>query len=203
MDRERQPLLAGANGAPASTDRRQQTIKSITLILAMFLLVFTTASNMSLITTTQSEIAIELDRNQDIPLSWMVSSYIVASTSTLPLAGKLCAIFSTQRCIIVAGVIFSIGVIISGSAETMITFLLGRSLSGAASGAFVSASLIFILQVAPTKYRGFFLGLQSLGFTVSVSSDSSGRIKWSTDTVWIVVWSKRRGNSRWYFRGAR
>ncbi|KAI7571604.1 hypothetical protein KC317_g1492, partial [Hortaea werneckii] len=91
---------AKPNGKPANVDDNGHTLANQTIsvargilcTLALGFLIFLQATNISLITTTQSRIAADLDAFDKT--SWFTSAYLIAMSALGPLNGKLSSVFS-------------------------------------------------------------------------------------------------------------
>ena len=67
-------------------------------------------------------------------LSWVVTAYVLASTITTPLYGKLGDLYGRKRWLITAIVIFLIGSALSGMSQTMDQLIMFRALQGLGAG---------------------------------------------------------------------
>ena len=83
--------------------------------------------------------------------------------------GRLSKIFTPRTCIAVASLVFAVGTTITALAPTFAGFLAGRAITGLGGAGIVACSIIIVLDLAPEKRRGLFLGLINTGFTVGVS----------------------------------
>ena len=90
-------------------------------------------------------------------------------SSTSPLLGRLCKIFTPLTCIAAAGLIFTLGTTFSALAPSFGTFLAARAVTGLGGAGIVACSIIIVLDLAPEERRGIFLGLINSGFTIGVS----------------------------------
>ena len=126
-----------------------------------------TASNISIITTTQSKIVADLDAFASA--NWFTSTYLIAMSSMSPIAARLAQIFSPRSCIIVASVLFSIGGVLTSQADSLATFLTGRAVSGVGGAGIMTISFILVLELSGKKKRGLYIGLINTGFTTGVS----------------------------------
>ncbi|RFU25288.1 hypothetical protein B7463_g11051, partial [Scytalidium lignicola] len=124
-------------------------------------------SNISMITTTQSDITADLDAFASA--NWFTSAYLIATASLAPLTGRLAQIFSPRSCIFVSSLFFSLGAIITSQARSLHVFLLGRATSGVGGAGIMTISLILVLELSERKKRGLFVGLVNTGFTSGVS----------------------------------
>jgi MFS family permease len=125
------------------------------------------ATNISILTTTQSAIAADLDAFDKV--TWLTSSYLIAMSSLAPLMGRLSQVFSPRLCMFISTVIIAAGTLIVATSKTFEMFIVGRVISGAgASGIFIVASIIVIQMTSPER-RGLFIGLVNTGMTAGVS----------------------------------
>lgn len=125
------------------------------------------ATNISILTTTQSAIAADLDAFDKV--TWLTSSYLIAMSSLAPLMGRLSQVFSPRLCMFISTVIIAAGTLIVATSKTFEMFIVGRVISGAgASGIFIIASIIVIQMTSPER-RGLFIGLVNTGMTAGVS----------------------------------
>ncbi|MDB5508997.1 MAG: transporter, partial [Hyphomicrobiales bacterium] len=70
-------------------------------------------------------------------LSWVVTSYLLASTLTTPLYGKLADLFGSKRLFQVAIVVFLVGSVLSGVAQDMWQLIAFRAIQGAGGGGLI------------------------------------------------------------------
>jgi MFS family permease len=125
------------------------------------------ATNISILTTTQSSIAADLDAYDKV--TWLTSSYLIAMSSLAPLMGRLSQVFSSRICLFSSTIIICIGTIITSTSVSFEMFMVGRVVTGSgAAGVLVVASII-VIQMASPKQRGLYLGLVNSGMTVGVS----------------------------------
>ena len=98
--------------------------------------------------------------------------------SFTPIIGRLCEIFRPSSCLVVATTLFAFGALTAGTATGLVGFLVGRAMCGLAASATTPISTILVLQLAPVRYRGLFIGLVNSGYTfgVSLGSISAGAL---------------------------
>ncbi|KAF1984993.1 MFS general substrate transporter [Aulographum hederae CBS 113979] len=154
-------------GASRSSSHGITPIRASLIVVALGLLIFLQATNISMLTTTQSTIAADLDAFEKA--SWFTSAYLVSMSSVAPITGRLSHIFSPRNVIFVSTIIFCIGCILTAFAPNFTGFMVGRSVSGIGAAGVFTVSTILVLQLAPTKQRGLSVGLLNSGFTVGVS----------------------------------
>ncbi len=101
---------------------------------------------------------------------WVISAYLLASTVSTPIYGKLADLYGRKRILLFGLVLFSIGSILSGTAQTMGQLIAMRTLQGLGAGA-VGPIVLTILGDLFTlheraKVQGYFSavwGLASVG----------------------------------------
>src|SRR5512133_1261808 len=66
--------------------------------------------------------------------SWVFSAYMLASTTTVPLYGKISDIYGRRKLYVVAMALFLAGSVLSGLAQNMTQLIAARSLQGLRAG---------------------------------------------------------------------
>ena len=177
---ERSPLLSPVPEPPsdpippvaesAEEDVASQSVtklRSIGLMISLGILVFLQATNFSILTTTQSTIAEDLDAFAEA--SWFTSAYLIAMSSVSPLAGRLSQVFSPRYCILVAAVVFSIGSLVTSQAPRLSVFLVGRVITGIGAAGVLTLCIILAIQLSTNRRRGLSFGLINTVVTTGVS----------------------------------
>ncbi|HEV2128725.1 MAG TPA: MDR family MFS transporter [Thermomicrobiales bacterium] len=120
-------------------------------------------------------------------LAWVVTAYLVASTATTPLWGKISDLYGRKRIFQTAIVIFLIGSMLCGVAQDMPQLIGFRALQGIGGGGLMSIALAIIGDVIPPRERGRYQGYFGAVFGVSsVAGPLLGG--WLTDAIswrWI------------------
>src|SRR5437763_76551 len=91
-------------------------------------------------------------------LSWVVTAYLVASTVTVPLYGKLSDLYGRRRLFLVAITIFLTGSALCGLAQTMGQLIAFRALQGIGAGGLIPLSQAAIADLFPPRERGRYQG---------------------------------------------
>src|SRR5438093_5706240 len=138
------------------------------VLAGMLMGLFLAALDQTIVATALPAIIADL-RGIDL-LAWVSTGYLVASTTTVPVYGKLSDIYG-RRSIVLAGiVIFVLGSALSGLAVTvpqLIAFLILQGLGAAAlaASAFTVIADLFVPAQRP-RYQGLFGGVFALASVV-------------------------------------
>ncbi len=100
-------------------------------------------------------------------LSWVFTAYMLASTITTPIYGKLSDIFGRRICILVAIVIFLVGSVLSGLADSMLSLIVYRGIQGVGAGALMVSVMASIADIFPPAERGKWQGIIGAVFGLS------------------------------------
>jgi EmrB/QacA subfamily drug resistance transporter len=100
-------------------------------------------------------------------LSWVVTAYILATTASTPLWGKLGDQFGRKRLFQSSIVIFLIGSALCGQAHSMIELISFRALQGLGGGGLMVLAQAIIGDVVPARERGKYQGVFGAVFGVA------------------------------------
>lgn len=93
--------------------------------------------------------------------SWVFSAYLLTSTTTVPIYGKLADLYG-RRPVFVAGVgLFLLGSAASGAAQSMVQLILFRALQGIGAGAVLPITMTIIGDLFSIEQRARLQGLFS------------------------------------------
>jgi predicted MFS family arabinose efflux permease len=143
------------------------TLRAIFSAIALGSLIFLQSTNISILTTTQSAIAGDLDAFEKT--SWFTSAYLIAMSALGPLNGKLAAVFTPRITIFASTVLLAVGTITSGLANDFTGFVIGRVFTGVGASGIFTVSIIIVLELTSAKQRGLAIGLLNTGFTIGVA----------------------------------
>src|SRR3970040_1232972 len=95
--------------------------------------------------------------------SWVFSAFMLASTTTVPLYGKLSDLYGRRKLYVFAMALFLIGSILCGLAGSMTQLILARALQGVGAGGIMPLAFILIGEMFTLEQRarmqGFFSGV--------------------------------------------
>ncbi len=99
--------------------------------------------------------------------SWVVTSYLLASTIATAIVGKLGDLFGRKTVFQAATVFFLIGSVLCGVAGSMGTLVAYRALQGIGGGALMVTAMAVIGEVIPLRDRGRYQGALGAVFGVT------------------------------------
>jgi EmrB/QacA subfamily drug resistance transporter len=100
-------------------------------------------------------------------LSWVVTAYLLTSTATTPLWGKISDLYGRRLIFQVAIVIFLLGSALSGLSQNMGQLIGFRAVQGVGGGGLFAIALSIIGDVIPPRERGRYQGYFGAVFGVS------------------------------------
>lgn len=92
-------------------------------------------------------------------ISWVITAYLLAATIGLPLYGKAGDIIGRKPVFIFAIVIFLIGSILSGLAQSMVQLIVFRGLQGIGGGGLMIGAQAILGDIVSPRERGKYMGL--------------------------------------------
>jgi EmrB/QacA subfamily drug resistance transporter len=152
---------AAALPAPAARSRREITIVFAALMLAVLL----AALDGTIVATALPTITAELGGlNQ---LSWVVTGYLLASTISTPLYGKLGDLYGRKRIFQASIVVFLVGSALCGQSQSMGELIAFRTLQGLGGGGLIVLAQAIIGDIVSPRDRGRYQGVIGAVFGVS------------------------------------
>jgi EmrB/QacA subfamily drug resistance transporter len=135
------------------------------VMVAVMITVFLGALDQTIVSTALPTIARDLHGLNEY--SWVATAYLLTSAVATPLFGKISDMFGRKRIFQTAILIFLLGSVLSGAAQTMHQLILFRALQGVGGGALMSLSMAIIGDVVPPRDRGRYQGLIGAVFGIS------------------------------------
>lgn len=158
---------------------RSKVIIMISVMASMFLV----ALDQTIIATALGKIVEDFDAFDS--LSWIVTAYLLTTTFTVPIAGKMSDIFGRRLILLIGVAIFGTGSLLSGMAGGIDPLILSRALQGIGGGIITANAFTIIGDLFAARERGRWQGLIGAVFGLaSVVGPLLGG--WLTDTHHIL-----------------
>ncbi|MEV7998706.1 MDR family MFS transporter [Pseudarthrobacter oxydans] len=146
-----------ARAAGENLTQRQIVTVMVGLMLGMFL----ASLDQTIVSTSIYTIANDLD---GLSLqAWATTAYLITSTVSTPLYGKLSDIFGRRPLYLTAIVIFLAGSLYAGSVHSMTELALARGVQGLGAGGLLALALTIIGDIVSlkdrAKYQGYFMSV--------------------------------------------
>src|ERR1700735_4545398 len=101
-------------------------------------------------------------------LSWVVTAYVLASTVTTPLYGKLGDLYGRKRLLVLAIVIFLAGSALSGLAASMDQLIVFRAIQGLGAGGLLVGAIATLGDMVSPRERGQYMGYMMAAMMVAM-----------------------------------
>lgn len=142
------------------------TLRSkLIIMLSVMASLFLVALDQTIIATALGTIVEEF--NAFDSLSWIVTAYLLTTTITVPIAGKLSDIFGRKIVLLVGVAIFGIGSLLSGLSGSVDQLIMWRALQGIGGGIITANAFTIIGDLFAARERGKWQGLFGAVFGLS------------------------------------
>ena len=141
----------------SQTESSTQTTSVRLLFSALMLVMLLAALDQTIVSTALPTIVGELGGLEK--LSWVVTSYLLASTIVVPLYGKFGDLLGRKIVLQTAIVLFLLGSVLCGLAQNMTQLILMRALQGLGGGGLMVVTMAAVGDVIPPAERGKYQGL--------------------------------------------
>ena len=135
------------------------------IVLGLMLALFLSSLDQTIVATALSSIAGDLGGFELMP--WVVSAYLIASTVTTPIYGRLSDLYGRRPVLLVSVTIFVLGAVLSALAPTMLALIAARVVQGLGGGGLRAISLAVVGDILPPRERGRVQGYLSATFATA------------------------------------
>jgi EmrB/QacA subfamily drug resistance transporter len=148
----------------ATLDARSKAVILVGVLLGLLL----AALDQTIVSTAMPRIVSEL---QGIELlAWVTTSYLLASTTMVPIYGKLSDLYGRKAILLFGIVVFLVGSALCGIAPTMLTLVIFRGIQGLGAAALTSTAFavpadLFVPAERP-RYQGIFMAVFGLASVI-------------------------------------
>ncbi len=147
--------------AGPAEEKQHMVLMFVGLMLSMLL----AALNQTVLSTALPTIVGELHGVSD--MLWVITAFILASTITMPIYGKLGDLMGRKALLIAAIILFMIGSVIGGLANDMGVLITARVVQGLGGGGLMILSQAVIADVVPPRERGKYMGMMGGVFAIA------------------------------------
>jgi EmrB/QacA subfamily drug resistance transporter len=118
--------------------------------------------------------------------AWVFTAYMLASTVTVPIYGKLSDVYGRRPFFLIGMVLFLLGSALSGTSQSMEQLIIYRAIQGLVAGAMMPITQSIVGDIFPPAQRGKWMGLMMavFGLAAIVGPTAGG---WITDN-WGWRW---------------
>ena len=152
---------AGAGASPGKT-RREVLVILPGLLLAIMLAML----DQLVVSTALPRIVGDLGGVAH--LSWVVTAYVLATTVTTPLYGKLGDMYGRKRWLMIAIVVFLAGSALAGLSHSMGQLIAFRALQGLGAGGLLTGAIATIGDLVSPRERGQYMGYMMGAMTLAM-----------------------------------
>jgi EmrB/QacA subfamily drug resistance transporter len=118
--------------------------------------------------------------------SWVVTAYLLASTASTPLYGKVSDLYGRRPVFLFAIVTFLVGSLLAGMSQDMVSLIAFRGIQGLGAGGLMTLAFTIISDAVSPRERGRYQGLFGAVFGLSsVAGPLAGGYFAEHDWRWI------------------
>lgn len=137
----------------------------IIIMLSVMASLFLVALDQTIISTSLGKIVEEF--NAFSSLGWVVTAYLITTTVTVPIAGKLSDLFGRRRLLLIGITIFVAGSLMGGMSGDINQLILWRAFQGIGGGIITANTFAIVGDLFAARERGKWQGLIGAVFGVS------------------------------------
>jgi EmrB/QacA subfamily drug resistance transporter len=165
---QRPPAARDGDAAPSSAAPSLMTLPprtKLAILGAVLLTLFLASLDQTVVGTALPKIVTDL--NGASLYAWVVTTYLLASTVTVPIYGKFSDVFGRKVMLIIGVCLFLAGSWLSGASQNMNELVAFRAIQGLGAGALFPIVIAIIGDLYSPRERGRFQGLFGAVFALS------------------------------------
>ncbi len=153
-------MTAQPAGAPLAHQPWGETLgrRRIAFVLAAVILgMLLSALDQTVVGTAMPQIVTSLHGMEHY--AWVATAYLLASTASMPIWGKLSDAYGRKRFYLIGMIVFVLGSVLCGQSRTMTELILFRALQGVGAGAMLPISQAILGDIFPPAQRARWTGV--------------------------------------------
>lgn len=131
--------------------------QKVTVMIAVMSGLFLAALDQTIIATALGRIVEEF--NSFDSLSWVVTAYLITTTITVPISGKLSDMFGRRNMLMTGVALFTLASFLSGSAQNIGELIAARAFQGIGGGILTTSAFTIIGDLFTPRERGKWQGI--------------------------------------------
>ena len=92
-------------------------------------------------------------------ITWVTGAYLVASTTSVPIVGRLSDLYGRKLFYMTGIAVFLVGSVLCGLSQTMEQLIAFRAIQGLGGGVLLSISFVIVADLFPPAERGRYMGI--------------------------------------------
>jgi EmrB/QacA subfamily drug resistance transporter len=144
---------AQGGGAPVKAHSHREIMIILSGLMTGLLLA---ALDQTIVSTALKTIVIDLHGLREY--TWVVTAYLLTSTASTPLYGKISDLYGRRPVFQFAIVTFLVGSLLAGLSQNMAELIGTRALQGIGAGGLMSLTFVIIGDIVPPRERGRYQG---------------------------------------------
>lgn len=167
---------------------RAKLIIMVSVMASLFLV----ALDQTIVSTALGKIV--EDFNAYSALSWVVTAYLITTTITTPIAGKLSDLFGRRLLLLIGVTVFTLGSLLSGTSTDITQLIIWRAVQGVGGGIITANAFTIVGDLFAARERGKWQGIIGAVFGISsvvgpllggFLTEPHKVFGWVTDWHWI------------------
>jgi EmrB/QacA subfamily drug resistance transporter len=139
--------------------------QKVTIMLAAMSAMLLAALDQTIVSTALPRIVSDLNGLKE--LSWVVTAYLLTSTISVPISGKLSDIYGRKKMFLIGIFIFVLGSMLSGLSQNMMELIIFRAIQGIGAGTLMSNVFAVVGDLFAPAERARWQGLIGAVFGLS------------------------------------
>lgn len=139
--------------------------KKVIIMLSVMASLFLVALDQTIIATALGKIVEDFQAFS--ALSWVVTAYLITTTITVPIAGKLSDLFGRRKILLIGVAIFVLGSLLSGVSGSIEQLIMWRALQGIGGGIITANAFTIVGDLFAARERGKWQGIIGAVFGIA------------------------------------